>query len=170
MLTWFVTETGASVLRYDFDEILPYLDETYAPLPKNIASQAPALVDVLNHSGYADWEFVAADRLGWSGFGVSSGRAEDTVDAHTSIIDYTSTAKGSRLEALAELFQVAPENILRQPNPQSPVAYRVIVGADFEPCQRPSPGRWPAPPPAPEATPEAAPAAPAVPGAVLPPP
>ncbi len=149
MLTWHITESGASVLRYRYDEIAPYLDETFAPLPKNFASQAPALVDVLNRSGRPGWERVAADRLGWAGFSVSSWGSADSVTAHTAIVDHTVTAKGSRLEALADVFQVAPENVLRQPDPNSPVAYRVIVGEDFEPCQRPSRGRWPALPPTP---------------------
>jgi hypothetical protein len=77
----------------------------------------------------------------------------DGVQPHTTLIDYTQTAKGSRVQALADLFQVRPENILLQPDRSSPVAYRIVVGADFEPCQPPSRGRWPAPPPTPEATP-----------------
>jgi LCP family protein required for cell wall assembly len=151
MLMWHVTETGASVLRYNYKTIAPYLDETFAPMPKNIASQAPAWVDVLNGTAHADWDRVAADRLGWDGFTVLSWGKADTLYDHTTLIDYTTTQKGSRLSALADLFGVAPDNVLKQPDRNSPVAYRVIVGADFEPCQRPSRGQWPTP--VPSATP-----------------
>jgi len=157
LLTWHVTETGANVLLYDYEELAPYLDEALAPLPENIASQAPAWVDVLNGTAHPDWERVAADRLGWAGFSVSGWGRADLTTPHTTIIDYTSTSKGTRLLALAELFHVAPENILDQPDPNSPFSYRVIVGDDFEPCQRPSRGQWPAPPPTPVPTPEATP-------------
>jgi LCP family protein required for cell wall assembly/PAS domain S-box-containing protein len=158
MLTWHVTETGASVLRYSYDEIAPYLDEAFAPLPRNIAAQAPALIEVLNGTHHPDWERVAADRLGWAGFGVSNWGKADSISPRTTIVDFTSTAKGSRLSALVELFGVSPDNVLRRPDPDSPVAYRVIVGEDYEPCQPPSRGRWPAPPPTPASTPQAAPA------------
>jgi LCP family protein required for cell wall assembly len=153
MLTWHVTETGANVLLYDYAEVAPYLDETFAPLPRNIASQAPAWVDVQNGTAHEDWARVAADRLSWEGYNVYAWSQADAPRAQTTIIDYSANAKGSRLEALASLFEVAAENIVRQPDPESPFSYRVIVGDDWEPCQRPSRGRWPAPPPTPTATP-----------------
>ncbi len=146
MLTWHVTETGASVLQYAYEDVAAYLDEAFAPLPKNIAAQAPAWVDVRNGTAYPDRERVAADRLSWAGFNVSGWGQAEAHTARTTIVDYTSTSKGSRLPALAELFQVTPENIRQQPDPDSPFAYRVILGSDFEPCQRPSRGQWPAPP------------------------
>ena len=154
MLTWHTTETGASVLLYVYDEIAPYLDDAFAPLPRNIAAHAPSRVEVLNGTLQADWDRVAADRLSWDGFSVSSRGPAGGTFAHTTIIDYTTTQKGSRLSALADLFRVAPEYIRQQPDPASPVAYQVVVGEDFDPCQRPSRGRWPA------VTPTATPAAP----------
>jgi hypothetical protein len=155
MLMWHVTETGASVLRYDYAMIAPYLDETFAPMPKNIAAQAPAWVDVLNGTAYADWDRVAADQLGWGGFNVLSWGKADTLYDRTTLIDFTTTQKGSRLSALVDLFGVTPENVLKQPDPDSPVAYRVILGADFEPCRHPSRGLWPTP--VPTSTPTATP-------------
>jgi hypothetical protein len=145
MLMWHTTETGASVLLYDYDMVGPYLDETFAPMPRNIAAQAPALVEVLNATTYPDWDRVAADQLGWEGFSVSHWAQADSVEPHTTLIDYTATEKGSRLPALAELLKVAPENLSHQPDPNSPVAYRVVIGMDFEPCHPPSRGHWPAP-------------------------
>ena len=138
MLAWHVTETGASVLRYTYEDVASYLDEVFAPPPANIASQPPARIGVLNGTARADWERVAADRLGRAGFSVSDWRRTDAPYPHTTIIDFTLTSKGSHLPALAELFQVAPENLLHRPDPSSPVSYRIIVGDDFEPCQRPS--------------------------------
>lgn len=154
MLTWHTTETGASVLLYDSAVIAPFLDETFAPLPGNIASQSPALVEALNGTTNPDWDLVAADRLAWAGFNASGWAQADSVYSATSIVDFTTTQKGSRLSALADLFHVAPENIRHEPDPNSPAAYRVIVGTDFDPCLRPSRGNWGAPPtPAPTAAP-----------------
>jgi hypothetical protein len=49
----------------------------------------------------------------------------------------STTPKGSRRAALVEIFRVAPANVLALPDPNSPAQYRVIVGADFNPCVRP---------------------------------
>jgi LCP family protein required for cell wall assembly len=153
MLTWFVTEGGANVLRYNYNEIEPYLDETFAPLPANIAAQASTWVDVRNGTSHPDWDLVAVDRLGWEGYDVYSWGAADQVYEHSILIDHSPSPKGSRAEALAEIFGVPPENIIRQPDADSAFAARVIVGEDWDPCQRPSRGRFPPPPPAPTATP-----------------
>ncbi|HLF27874.1 MAG TPA: LCP family protein [Anaerolineae bacterium] len=157
MLTWHTTETGANVLLYEYTEIAPVLDEAFAPLPQNITSQAPAVVEVLNGTRFSDWDRVAADRLGWAGFVAPSWGQADSLKPQTQIIDHTTTAKGSRLPALMELFDVGPENVSAQPDPDNPASYQIIVGEDFEPCQRPSSGRWP-PAPEPTPTPTATPA------------
>jgi LCP family protein required for cell wall assembly len=140
MLTWFVTETGASVLRYDYNVLDPYLDQTFAPFPGNAASQKRAALRVVNRTGRPDWEIVAADRLAWAGFNVAEVFAENDVAPHTKIVDYTLTPKGSRLNDLVESLQVTPENVVGRPLENSAVDYEVILGADFAPCQRPSPG------------------------------
>ncbi|HET7091260.1 MAG TPA: hypothetical protein VFL17_21710, partial [Anaerolineae bacterium] len=66
--------------------------------------------------------------------------AENAVAPHTTIVDYTLTPKGSRLNDLIESLQVAPESAASRPAENSLVDYEVILGADFEPCQRPSRG------------------------------
>ena len=140
MLTWFATDTGASVLRYDYPVLAPYLDAAFAPFPGNAASQKRATVRVVNRSGHPGWEIVAADRLAWAGFHVSQVSGENVTSPESTIVDYTLTPKGSRLSDLIESLHIAPENAAGRPDGNSPVDYDVILGADFEPCQRPSPG------------------------------
>jgi LCP family protein required for cell wall assembly/PAS domain S-box-containing protein len=153
MLTWFATETGASVLRYNYNVLEPYLDQTFAPFPENAASQKRAAVRVVNRTGRPDWEIVAADRLASAGFNVAEMSAENAVAPHTTIVDYTLTPKGSRLNELIESLQAAPENAASRPVENSRVDYEVILGADFEPCQRPAPGRLALPTLTPTSTP-----------------
>src|SRR3990172_4862341 len=140
VLAWSPTETGGSVLRCDCGVLEPYLDQTFAPFPVNAASQKRAAVRVVNRAGHPDWEIVAADRLASAGFNVAEMSAENVVAPHTTIVDYTLTPKGSRLNDLIESLQVAPENAVNRPAENSAVDYEVFLGADFEPCQRPSRG------------------------------
>ncbi len=141
MLHFFISSDGANVYYFNYDEVEPVLDEAFAAFPDNVVSQAPALVEVWNGTANRDWDRVAAERLSWAGFQAWANGIADRVYARTTIIDFTPTQKGSRLEALATLFKVSGADIVYQPDATSPVAYRVILGADFDPCLRRAPVR-----------------------------
>jgi LCP family protein required for cell wall assembly len=127
---------GAQVLAYDYATLQPYLDETFAPLPPNIAAQATGWVDVRNGATRTDWDRVAADRLIWAGYPVESWGPADQPYPRSMLIDYSASPKGSRAADLAALFNIAPDNIIHQPDPDSTVAQRIIVGQDWDPCWR----------------------------------
>jgi hypothetical protein len=155
MLHFFESAEGATVYAYNYDELQPVLDEAFAEFPKNVAAQASVAVDVWNGTSNPDWDRVALERLSWAGFrGQASGLADRPYE-RTTIIDFTTTQKGSRLAALARLMRVPAEDIVRQPDPASTIAYRVIVGANYEPCLRAAP--VPVATATPTATPTAAP-------------
>jgi hypothetical protein len=35
------------------------------------------------------------------------------------------------------MFQVSAENVISAPNPEMPVSYRLIIGADYQTCRSP---------------------------------
>jgi len=114
----------------------PALQEIFSP-PTNVAAQAQARVEVWNGSPYSDWGILAADQLGWEGFLVTNIVPADRQDyAQTKIVDFSTTSKGSRRAALANIFRVKTANIIEQPDANSQAQYRIIVGADYQPCTR----------------------------------
>ncbi|HLF28410.1 MAG TPA: LCP family protein [Anaerolineae bacterium] len=136
----FVSATGASVLSWDPQVLAVVLDEAFEPPPANLAAQASARVEVLNASGKPDWDDLAVDRLVRYNFDIVLPDPPETdFRADSVIIDYTTTAKGSRLNQLARLFNVPAANIVAQPDANSPVAYRLLVGAGFDSCRKPPP-------------------------------
>lgn len=139
MLHFFVSASGANVYAYSYDELEPVLDEAYAELATNIASQAGALVEVWNGTTNANWDRVGADRLAWAGFEVWANGIADRIYERTIIIDYSTTSKGSRLSQLARLFRVSSADIIYQPDANSPIAHRVILGNNFQTCLRSAP-------------------------------
>jgi polyisoprenyl-teichoic acid--peptidoglycan teichoic acid transferase len=62
---------------------------------------------------------------------VQFGPADRTDYPRTVIVDYT--GKSYTIEFLANIFNVAEENIRRSPNLKSEVDIRVIIGSDFQP-------------------------------------
>ncbi len=141
---WTTLDTRAWVVSPLPDQLSPSLREMFNP-PTNITAQAPTRVEVLNGSPDPAWGALAADRLEWEGYLVTRVAPADRNDyVQSRLVDMTTTPKGSRRQALASIFRVQPANIVAQPDANSPAQYRVIVGADFQPCVRPRlPGNGP---------------------------
>jgi LCP family protein required for cell wall assembly len=90
-----------------------------------------ARVVVQNGTPREDIAASAAAYLQDQGFSiVQFGPADRTDYPRTVIVDYT--GKTYALMVLADIFNVADENIRRSPNLKSDVDIRVIVGADFQ--------------------------------------
>jgi LCP family protein required for cell wall assembly len=137
--SWITPDTHAMVLSPIPGKLGPALQDIFSP-PTNVAAQAQTRVEVWNGSPYSDWGIVAADQLGWEGFLVANIAPADRQDyAQTKIVDFSTTSKGSRQTALANLFRVKPANIIKQPDANSQAQYRIIVGADYQPCTRARP-------------------------------
>ncbi len=151
----FTSVEGASVFYFTYEEISATLKSAFEPQNVNRAGQPAAMVEVLNGTGNANWDAVAADRLNWYGYAVSNYAAADRTDYATTVIyDLRSTPKGSRLNELGRLFRVAGPNLVSAPDPTVAAEYRIILGADWDPCQRASLGVYPTRTPTPTATPQ----------------
>lgn len=156
LISW-TTPRGANVLLPDTEKILEELEPLFNPYPYQ-APQGFNQIEVWNGSGKRDWGWLAADKLLSNGFLVTDNRPADSYYEHSVIVDFTTTAKGSSLPLLQRLFNIPNANIIAQPDPNSPVPFRLIVGASYQPCVRPrAPVRatpTPTPPPAESPEPE----------------
>jgi len=150
----FVSGEGASVFLFNWEEISTTLQSAVTPPITFKAGQPSASIEVLNGTGHPDWDAVGADRLAWAGYRVLSNGAADRPDYTTTLIyDYRTTTKGSRLNELGRLFRVPAQNLVSQPDPNATVEYRIILGSDWDPCQRSAVGAYPTRTPTPLPTP-----------------
>ncbi len=150
----FTSEEGASVFFFNWAEISGTLQAAFEPPITFKAGQPSASIEVLNGTVHTDWDAVGADRLVWAGYVVTKYGPADRSDYPTSLIyDYRTTSKGSRLNELGRLFRVPPQSLISQPDPNATAEYRIVLGNDWEACQRASlggyPTRTPTPAPAP---------------------
>jgi polyisoprenyl-teichoic acid--peptidoglycan teichoic acid transferase len=155
VVTSFTTASGAAVLAIQPDRMALVVDEAFTPPLSNVASQSTVRVEVWNGSGRPNWDLLAVDRLTSQGFIVPSYITADQTYTQTLIINYTSTNKGSRLNQLMRLFNMKQSQVITQPDDNSPIAYRLIVGPDFDACKPSAP--LVAFPPTPTPTPTAQP-------------
>jgi polyisoprenyl-teichoic acid--peptidoglycan teichoic acid transferase len=126
---------GVNVQLPVYDTIRPMLEDFYSPPTESQVRLEGASIRVMNGTSNADWDRVAADRLGYSGFVASAAGAADNANySDTILIDYTGQSKGSSLQDIARILNVRPENIRVQPDPNREVDFEVILGANYTSC------------------------------------
>ena len=52
----------------------------------------------------------------------------------TQITDYTTTSKGSPLPDLIKIYNRRPEDVIAEPTEDRTIDFRVVLGADYDPC------------------------------------
>ncbi len=136
VIPW-TTPKGGSVFLPNWEEIGPVVSEALGPVPEGRLWRTLQTVEVWNGTPSADWDQLAADRLFRQGFVAVIGQPDRRDYPQTQLIDFTSTAKGSAASYLQWMFNVPAGNVLSAPDPNMPVQYRLIVGADYQTCRSP---------------------------------
>jgi LCP family protein required for cell wall assembly len=147
LIAW-TTPGGANVLLPRTEPILEDLEPLFNPYPYQ-APQGFNLIEVWNGSTKRDWGLLAADKLLTNGFVVTGIQAADAQYPQSTLIDFTTSSKGSPLPLIQRLFNIPNANVIPHPDPNSPIPFRLIVGDDYQPCVRPRPALWATPTPAP---------------------
>lgn len=125
---------GASVLAPNRDAIIALEQQMYQPpTTYRLAATSPH-VQIVNGSGIAGMDRVAASRLEWEGFLVTIGEPLPAYSPRTTIVDYTGQSKGGSLALLQNVLRLGDEDILPDPSPSRTFDYRVVVGGDYFPC------------------------------------
>jgi hypothetical protein len=154
-LTAWISPGGANVLLPHTEAILEALEPLFNPYPYQ-APQGFSRVEVWNGSGHKDWGILAAHRLLRSGFEITDIGQSDELYEHSKIVDFTTGSKGSPLPLLQRLFDADVARAPADADAGQTVPFRLIVGADYQPCEEPTAARWvPTPTPSPPQAPQA---------------
>ncbi len=137
-----ITPQGAAVLLPRQDKIQALLDSYYTPIyPGDHGDAGRLAIQILNGSQRTDADQLAAANLRWAGFTArASGLAGDQYYAQTQILIYTGQAAAAY--EIAQELRVPAASIQDltgtqgQPDPANPVDFQVILGRDYDPCQR----------------------------------
>jgi LCP family protein required for cell wall assembly len=137
-----VTPQGAAVLLPRHDKIQAMLEGFYAPADASrLDATGKMRLQVQNGSQRRQADQLAAATLRWAGFRVvGTGPADRQDYAQTSIRVYTGNTTAA--EQIARQLRVplsAVQNLTgvqEQPDPANPADIQVILGRDYNPCQR----------------------------------
>jgi len=125
---------GAYVLVPYYEVLGTLVSEALAPPAGARAQQRAFQVEVWNSTPYEGLGHVAAERLRWEGFEVVSVGPADGTYPRTQIVDFTTSSKGSAISRLMPLYKRNASDVISQPTEDSAVDFRVILGADYDPC------------------------------------
>jgi LCP family protein required for cell wall assembly len=137
-----ITPQGAAVLLPNHQEIRAMLESFYAPVDTTRLDAADKVsVQLLNGSSRQDADQLAASTLRWAGFKVASAGPADRQDyAQTQIAVYSGDM--TTAEQIAGELRISSAVIQDlaavqgSGAPANPVEIQVILGRDYDPCQR----------------------------------
>lgn len=118
------------------DALIPMLRDFLTPPTENRLRRATVSIEIADasylYSGFAE---VAADRLAWAGYAARVVEDGPTVRREGSVmIDYTGLSKGSPLPELLHLLRMNETQVIREPDPNRTVDYRIEIGAQYNAC------------------------------------
>ena len=136
-----MTPQGASVLLPRQDRIRALLENYYTPVDPRKLAGADTALRVLNGSQRRDADQLAVANLKWAGYKAkAAGVADHQNYSQTQILVYSGNVDIAR--EIARDLRVPAANIqdltgtAEQPDPAKPVDFQVILGRDYDPCQR----------------------------------
>jgi LCP family protein required for cell wall assembly len=135
-VTGWTTPAGEAVLLPKEGALQALVAEFFAGANANRLQRGLTWIEVINGGAPAGVEPLAAESLMNEGFAVRYGEAPTAAYLETTLIDHTTSAKGSPLKRLQSILHIADANVLAQPDPYSPVQFQVILGSDYNSCPR----------------------------------
>jgi LCP family protein required for cell wall assembly len=133
---WWVTSGGASVLLPRNDRIVALLEQAFASAEAGGPRvERGVTVELLNGSPWPSASELAAAQVRREGFQVIRTAPSERQDvAQTSILVYRGDMAAGEL--LAEALRVPAGRVQHQPDADAPADVRVILGLDYDPCER----------------------------------
>jgi LCP family protein required for cell wall assembly len=131
-----LTPKGDDVLLPKAEALQRLMTEAFTPPSANQLQRPLTRVEVVNASGNVGWELLAAETLRNDGFVPVFNTEAVLTQTITSLVDYTTTAKGSPLKTLQAVLHVADANVTPQPTADNAFQFRLVLGQDYNPCPR----------------------------------
>jgi len=118
-----------------YEPIYELMTDFYTPPTGNQVGLRSATVRVLNGTVNADFDRVAAERLGEANFAaVAGGDFSSTAELTIYEMDYTGSEKGSSSREILKTLNLTEASVRVQPDADRAFDYEVVVGADYNAC------------------------------------
>ncbi|MFQ5942153.1 MAG: LCP family protein [Anaerolineales bacterium] len=136
--SWRIPGSGAQVLVPKTAPIAALVEDAFDfSAVDDLIPEVALTVEVANSTEQGQWGALAAERLEYAGFATHVGAHSPSPGTSTHLIDYGLAQDGSAAEILHS-FGLAESQLISDPDPTSPFAFRLVVGDDYDPCFDPT--------------------------------
>jgi len=130
------TAGGAYVLLPQEPALTQMLTEATTLSRRAIARQA-INIEVQNGTPFEGWDALASTRLNYAGYAAHVSAADRRDYSNSVLIDLTVTQDPADRAGLLRGLGLSSASEISLPDPNSPVAYRLVLGHDYQPCFQP---------------------------------
>ncbi len=130
------TPGGASVLLPNEEALKQMLVEA-TTLSAYSVTRETITVEVQNGASFETLESLAASRLNYAGYQTIIGTADRRDYANSVLVDFTPGQDPTQRQTIINSLGLYSANIISLPDANSAAQYRVILGADYQPCFQP---------------------------------
>ena len=131
-----MTPGGAAVLLPNEAELSQMLFEA-TTLSTFAVERQSVKVEIQNGVTYDSWDALAASRLNYAGYQTILSNADRRDYGVSVLVDFTLAQDPNQRQTILSTLNLFSANVISQPDANSPVQYRVILGYDYEPCFQP---------------------------------
>ncbi|MCX6033526.1 MAG: LCP family protein, partial [Chloroflexi bacterium] len=135
LVTGWITPGGTSVLLPNGPAIQSMLQQALAFPPRNTETEA-LTVEVRNGTVNPGWDSLAVERLNYGGYNTRLAVADRQDYANSLLYDLSANPDLSRITSMLNVLGLPPAAFVPAPM-QTDINYRLIVGADYQPCFKP---------------------------------
>ena len=136
LVSSWITDGGAYVLSPNEAAMSAMLQEAMAPSQRAVERQA-IVIEIQNGTPNEGWAELAASRLNYAGFETHIAPADRRDYGYSTLVDLNAATDANRNNTILAVLGLPPANLAVLPDPASPVHYRLILGADYQPCFSP---------------------------------
>lgn len=136
LVTSWITPEGAYVLLPNEAEMKSMLLEAMSPSQRAEERQS-VVIEIQNGTTNEGWDALAASRLNYGGFETVITPADRLDYSYSTLVDLTPVTDENRNNTILTILGLPPANLASLPDPSSPLQYRLILGADYNPCFSP---------------------------------
>jgi LCP family protein required for cell wall assembly len=135
---WWTPE-GANVLLPKIDKIQSLIQEAMSPPDAGEEDRLTTWIEIANHTANPYWEVLAAERLHYAGFETRLVSPDSSEPAKkTWLIDLKGGAGTEKGKTILSLLGLPEERLLVEDTQPGGAEFRLMLGADYDPCFNPS--------------------------------
>jgi polyisoprenyl-teichoic acid--peptidoglycan teichoic acid transferase len=138
MVSGYRSPEGASVLLPDGEAVQALLELALSSPARDVQERLEEIVEVWNGTSEKNWDVLAAERLHYAGYKTKVSHSDHHNYEKSILYDFTLDQDTDRSRAFLKRLGIPTTSVKAAPGEHSEYSYRLVIGADYNPCFNPT--------------------------------